>query len=239
MIGWLAFLTVAVLVIALILGCFDKTVMAVVATVLGIITFVLSLAIPSEEEKYIDSFEAGYYQMDMEKVIEEYDDTLKDIAVALKKENMNVVKIDKIGDAGFEFKIVSPNEDKSFILNDGLMVKEIVEAGWLIYVAEDNIGQTETTTEEVETIEAGYYYVADKLSIARDYDKEASLLMFKLAEMKQTHVRITVNNGQAVASILDDDIIYLLKYDDVLEMIEEESLILDNDLKYMSVNEAA
>ena len=118
------------------------------------------------------------------------------------------------------------------------MVKEIVEAGWLIYVTEDNIGQTETTTEEVESIEAGYYYVADKLSIARDYDKEASLLMFKLAEMKQTHVRITVNNGQVVASILDDDIIYLLKYDDVLKMIEEESLILDNDLKYVAVNEA-
>ena len=57
--------------------------------------------------------------------------------------------------------------------------------------------------------------------------------------MKQTHVRITVNNGQAVASILDDDIIYLLKYDDVLKMIEEESLILDNDLKYVAVNEVA
>lgn len=239
MIGWLALLTVAVLVIALILGCFDKTVMAVVAAVLGLITFVLSFAIPSEEEKYIDSFKAGYYQMDMEKVIEEYNYTLKNIAVALKKENMNVVKIDKIGNDSFEITIVSPNEDKSFILDNGLMVKEIVEAGWLIYVAEDNIGQTETTTEKIESIEAGYYYVADKLSIARNYDKEASLLMFKLAEMKQTHVRITVNNGQVVASIPEDDIIYLLKYDDVLKMIKEESLILDNDLKYVAVNEVA
>lgn len=236
---WLClFLCALCLAVAVVLGCNDKEPIAVVFLFLGVILFIIAFLLPTKEEKFIKAFEEGEYYIETMDVIENSNGTMKDVAVALMKENKNIVTFKKIGTSGFEIKIINEGEDKHFTIYDGKSVQKLLEQGFIRPVNnnEDETISVESSTTKVSKtkITSGYYAVMSTDEIAKMGISEVSLMVLELTKHGHTHVNIVEKNDKIIATITTatEDMVFLLDYNDVVTMIEEKSIILDNDFDF-------